>query len=169
MAWLGSRDFIPRSNSMMRRGSCAMHSSDFLPDSVAKALGISEKAKISSAPQGMTSELAFIDDQGRQSVLKHCQNPIYVEWLRREHQVLVALAECPLRIPRVLGYQEIRHQGWVCGRLAPHVTPARRVFTGRSAFYGDRTKSPIAPTGPLASRTSFNRGSQRFLQPGTVD
>jgi len=48
--------------------------SDLLPDAVATALGISAKATISSGPQGMTSEVAFVDDQGRQSVLKRCRD-----------------------------------------------------------------------------------------------
>lgn len=88
-------------------------SSDFLPDGVAIALGISGKATIASAPQGMTSEVAFVDDQDRKSVLKRCRDPIYIEWLRREHRVLAALSECSLRIPRMIGYHEIRENGQV--------------------------------------------------------
>jgi aminoglycoside phosphotransferase (APT) family kinase protein len=87
--------------------------SDFLPDAVALALGISAKAVISAAPRGMTSEVAFVDDRDRTSVLKRCRNRIYIEWLRREHQVLVALSECALRIPRVTGYHETRKGGQV--------------------------------------------------------
>jgi aminoglycoside phosphotransferase (APT) family kinase protein len=85
---------------------------DFLPDAVAHALGISG-AVISTAPQGMTSEVAFVDDRGRKSVLKRCRNPVYIEWLRREHRVLVALSGCGLRIPRVIGCHEIREDGHV--------------------------------------------------------
>jgi aminoglycoside phosphotransferase (APT) family kinase protein len=61
----------------------------------------------------MTSEVAFVDDRGRTSVLKRCRNPIYVEWLRREHHVLVSLSGCSLRIPRVVGYHEVRENGRV--------------------------------------------------------
>jgi aminoglycoside phosphotransferase (APT) family kinase protein len=84
--------------------------SDFLRHHVATALGISAKATLSPGPQGMTSEVAFVDDQGRHAVLKRCRDPCYIEWLRREQHVLRALSECPLRIPRVLGYHEV-HDG----------------------------------------------------------
>jgi aminoglycoside phosphotransferase (APT) family kinase protein len=80
---------------------------------MALLLGISAAATISPAPQGMTSEVAFVDDQDRESVLKRCRNPIYIEWLRREHRVLVALSKCSLRIPRVIGYHELRQEGRV--------------------------------------------------------
>jgi aminoglycoside phosphotransferase (APT) family kinase protein len=86
---------------------------DFLPESVASSLGMSAAAMISPAPQGMTSEVAFVDDQNRKSVLKRCRNPIYVEWLRREHWVLVALSEYWLRIPHVIGYYEVIREGRV--------------------------------------------------------
>jgi aminoglycoside phosphotransferase (APT) family kinase protein len=84
-----------------------MLASDLLPEAVLHALGISMKATLSPGPQGVTSEVAFVDDQSRQSVLKRCRDPRYIEWLRREHHVLRALSECPLRIPRVLGYHEV--------------------------------------------------------------
>jgi aminoglycoside phosphotransferase (APT) family kinase protein len=79
-----------------------------LPENIALQLGISNAATISQAPQGMTSEVAFVNDHGRESVVKRCRNPIYIEWLRREQRVLVALSECSLRIPRVIGYHEVR-------------------------------------------------------------
>jgi aminoglycoside phosphotransferase (APT) family kinase protein len=59
----------------------------------------------------MTSQVAFVDDQGRQSVLKCCRDRRYIDWLRREHDVLTALSESPLRIPRVLGYREVCANG----------------------------------------------------------
>ena len=96
---------------MHRPTQCPL--SDCLPEDVAIALGISGNATTSSAPQGMTSEVAFVDDQDRQCVLKRCRNPIYIEWLRREHRVLVALSECALPIPRAIGYHEVRENGQV--------------------------------------------------------
>jgi len=86
---------------------------DFLPRNTAILLGISDGATLSPAPQGMTSEVAFVDDHGRRSVLKRCREPIYIEWLRREHQVLVALSEVSFRLPRVLGYHEVRRENRV--------------------------------------------------------
>jgi aminoglycoside phosphotransferase (APT) family kinase protein len=56
--------------------------------------------------QGMTSEVAFVDGQTR-CVIKRCRDPIYVEWLRREHRVLRELAASRLSIPRVLDYFEV--------------------------------------------------------------
>ena len=88
--------------------------SDVLPESVARALGISAHATISPSPQGMTSEVSFVHDRGRNTVLKRCRDSRYIEWLRREHRVLVALSAGSLRIPRVIGYHE-RHED---GRIA---------------------------------------------------
>lgn len=61
----------------------------------------------------MTSEVVFVDDDDRQSVLKRCHDPRYIAWIQREHYVLTALSECGLRIPRVLGYHEIQNNARV--------------------------------------------------------
>ena len=53
----------------------------------------------------MTSEVAFVEDT--RCVFKRCRDPIYLEWLAREHRVLQALAPSPLPVPRVLGYAEV--------------------------------------------------------------
>src|SRR5262245_58612504 len=55
----------------------------------------------------MTSEASFVDDGRRRLVLKRCRDPIYIEWLQREHRALVALTSVPLPIPRVVSYHEI--------------------------------------------------------------
>jgi aminoglycoside phosphotransferase (APT) family kinase protein len=64
----------------------------------------------------MTSEVAFVDGATR-CVIKRCRNPIYLEWLSREHRVLRALAGSRLPIPRVLDYAEWdtwdRHEAWL--------------------------------------------------------
>lgn len=88
-----------------------MRAHESLPPGVAIALGISADAIISAAPQGMTSEVALVDDQRRRAVLKRCRNPQYVEWLQREHRVLVALSKTALPIPRVIGYYEVLADG----------------------------------------------------------
>lgn len=54
----------------------------------------------------MTSEVAFVDGATR-CVIKRCRNPIYLEWLSREHRVLRALADSALPVPRVLGYPQV--------------------------------------------------------------
>ena len=64
----------------------------------------------------MTSEVAFVDGNIR-CVIKRCREPIYLEWLSREHRVLRALAHSRLPIPSVLDYVELdtedRHEGWL--------------------------------------------------------
>ena len=54
----------------------------------------------------MTSEVAFVEGE-TPCVIKRCRNPIYLEWLSREHLVLRALADSPLPMPRVLGYVHV--------------------------------------------------------------
>ena len=63
-------------------------------------------AALSFPPQGMTSEVALVDGEA-QCVIKRCRNPIYLEWLAREHRVLRALADAPLPIPRALDYVQV--------------------------------------------------------------
>lgn len=76
-------------------------------------------------PQGMTSEVALVDgDTGY--VIKRCRDPIYFEWLSREHRVLHALADSALPMPRLVDYTEVdqdegRREAWlVMSRLEGH-------------------------------------------------
>jgi aminoglycoside phosphotransferase (APT) family kinase protein len=73
-------------------------------------------ARLTYPPQGMTSEVAFVDGD-IQCVLKRCRDPVYLEWLSREHRVLRALRDSHLPIPRVLDYAELntedRHEAWL--------------------------------------------------------
>jgi aminoglycoside phosphotransferase (APT) family kinase protein len=74
-------------------------------------------ASLSYPRQGMTSEVAFVDGP-RPCVIKRCRDPIYLEWLAREHSVLLALAGSPLPVPRVLAYapvdaQDARREAWL--------------------------------------------------------
>ena len=73
-------------------------------------------SKLVYPAQGMTSEVAFVDGLTR-CVIKRCRNPIYVEWLRREHRVLRELAASCLPVPRVLDYFEVdaeeRYDVWL--------------------------------------------------------
>jgi aminoglycoside phosphotransferase (APT) family kinase protein len=77
-----------------------------LAPGISRALGLSADATFTAAPQGMTAEVAFVEQRGSPAVLKRCRNPNYIEWLRREHEVLVALSSTSLPVPRVLGYHE---------------------------------------------------------------
>jgi len=74
-------------------------------------------AGLTYPPQGMTSEVAFVDGD-TPCVIKRCRDPIYLEWLSREHRVLRALADSPLPMPRVVDYAEVDsneegHEGWL--------------------------------------------------------
>jgi aminoglycoside phosphotransferase (APT) family kinase protein len=53
----------------------------------------------------MTSEVAFVESEGP-CVIKRCRDPIYLEWLIREHFVLRALHDSRLPVPRVIDYTE---------------------------------------------------------------
>lgn len=63
-------------------------------------------AGLTYPPQGMTSEVAFVEGD-TPCVIKRCQEPHYLEWLSREHRVLLALADSSLPMPRVLGYAQV--------------------------------------------------------------
>src|ERR1700730_9671101 len=63
-------------------------------------------AGLTYPPQGMTSEVAFADGE-TSCVIKRCRDPNYLEWLSREHEVLRALADSSLPMPRVLGYAQV--------------------------------------------------------------
>ena len=80
----------------------------FTRDDIPPALGrhVPPGASLTYPPQGMTSEVAFVEGDAR-SVIKRCRNPIYLEWLSREHRVLRALADSPLPMPRLLDYAEV--------------------------------------------------------------
>jgi aminoglycoside phosphotransferase (APT) family kinase protein len=58
----------------------------------------------------MTSEVAFVDGD-MPCVIKRCRDRRYLEWLSREHGVLMALADSSLPMPRVLGYAQVHRKG----------------------------------------------------------
>jgi aminoglycoside phosphotransferase (APT) family kinase protein len=62
-------------------------------------------------PEGMTSEVALVGGD-KPCVIKRCRDPIYLEWLSREHRVLRALKDSFLPMPRLIGYAEVdNHDG----------------------------------------------------------
>jgi aminoglycoside phosphotransferase (APT) family kinase protein len=75
------------------------------------ARGLPAKAQLSFPAQGMTSHVAFVDPG--EVVLKRCTDPLYTSWLRRERDVLEALAGTPLPVPRVLGYADRGSEVWL--------------------------------------------------------
>lgn len=75
-------------------------------------------ASLEFPTQGMTSTVALFGDV----VLKRCADPRYVDWLRREHDVLRALAETDLPLPRVRGYVDRDADVWLAIERLPGVT-----------------------------------------------
>lgn len=82
--------------------------SPFTRDDIPPALRsyVPPGARLTYPQQGMTSEVAFVGGDER-CVIKRCRDPIYLEWLSREHRVLRALADSPFPVPRVLGYTQV--------------------------------------------------------------
>jgi aminoglycoside phosphotransferase (APT) family kinase protein len=86
-----------------------------LPPALAEHL--SPRARLKFPPQGKTSDVAFADDDGRLAVVKRCAHRIYLEWLRREHVALRALAASGLPTPRFIAYAESEAGGQPVGWL----------------------------------------------------
>ena len=78
---------------------------------------VSPRARLTFPPQGKTSEVAFAAADGRLVVVKRCAHRIYLDWLRREHVALRALAESALPIPRFIAFAEADAGGQPVGWL----------------------------------------------------
>ena len=83
----------------------------------ALAAHVSPRARLTFPPQGKTSDVAFADDDGQLVVVKRCAHRVYLDWLRREHVALRALAESGLPIPRFIAYEESETGGEPVGWL----------------------------------------------------
>src|SRR5262245_33965382 len=88
---------------------------DDIPDALARHLPA--QGCLEHPPQGMTSDVAFVTSVDRSIVVKRITNPIYLDWLTREHAALRALAGRGLPVPAVLGYAEVEgpsgREGWL--------------------------------------------------------
>ena len=78
---------------------------------------VSPRARLTFPPQGQTSNVAIAELDGRVVVVKRCAHRIYLDWLRREHVVLRALADSELPIPRPIAYAEVETPGQPVGWL----------------------------------------------------
>lgn len=74
-------------------------------------------ARLTFPPQGMTSDVAFAEHEGRVVVVKRCAHPVYLDWLRREQVVLGALAGSGLPVPRFVAFAEAETNGTAVGWL----------------------------------------------------
>jgi aminoglycoside phosphotransferase (APT) family kinase protein len=95
-----------------------------IPDSLARHLPA--RGRLEHPPQGMTSDVAFVTGADRSIVVKRVVNPIYLDWLRREHAALRALAGLGLPVPAALGYAEVDgpsgREGWLVTTRLPGIS-----------------------------------------------
>jgi aminoglycoside 3'-phosphotransferase-2 len=114
--------------------------------------------------QGMTSSVAFVEPGDW--VLKRCADPIYLDWLRREGEVLVALEGTGLPVPRVLDRLDRGDEVWLvmtrlrgasCSTVLRGSDRAgRRALAGRlGAFLRRLHDTPVPP--PLARSGDWAR------------
>ncbi|MCX4240233.1 phosphotransferase family protein [Paraliomyxa miuraensis] len=93
-------------------GSPARLSLDAVP-SVLRAR-LPEHAVLTAARHGQSASVAFVDGiEGEPLVLKHAAEAPYVTWLRAEAEVLRALADSSLPVPRVMGVHGDESEAWL--------------------------------------------------------
>jgi aminoglycoside phosphotransferase len=88
-----------------------------IPDKLARWLPTG--STLAFPKQGMTSIVAFLDPG--LAVFKRCIDPQYRDWLRREHEVLVALSGTNLPVPRALDYLDLDSEVWLVMTRLPGV------------------------------------------------
>jgi aminoglycoside phosphotransferase len=89
-------------------------------------------ASLEFPAQGMTSVVAFVEPGD--VVLKRCVDPRYRGWLRREHEVLVALAETSLPVPRVLDWHDAGDDAWLVMTRLPGRQCAQVLYEGDASL-----------------------------------
>jgi aminoglycoside phosphotransferase (APT) family kinase protein len=95
-----------------------------LPPTLAEQ--VPPRARLTFPAQGMTSDVAFAEGDGRIVVIKRCAHRVYLDWLRREQVVLRALERRELPIPRRLAYEEVETRRQSVGWLSmSHLTGAQ--------------------------------------------
>ena len=87
------------------------------------------RSRLSYPHQGRTSDVAFAEHEGRVVVVKRCAHPVYLDWLRREHVALRALAGSGLPVPNIHRLRRERDR-WRSRGLARRDPPCR---AGRSS------------------------------------
>ncbi len=98
---------------------------------------IPPSASLTRPPQGMTSDVAFIEGTLEPLVLKHCHDAIYLPWLRREHEVLRALAGSGLPIPRVRDFVDDGNEAWLVMTRVPGISLWQAMLEATPATRGD--------------------------------
>ena len=136
-------------------------------DEIPPSMGLepSSDSRINYPQQGATSDVAFVSDGSREIVVKRCNSPIYLPWLRREHDVLRWLANTNSRLPKALSYVEqdspsgpeawlamSRVPGRPFGDLLAEQTPDGRIELFRSFGNAVRTLHDNSVPTPLSGQ-----------------
>lgn len=116
---------------------------DEIPSALQRHLPVG--AELVWPAQGMTSEVALAVGTSGTVVLKRCTNPIYLTWLRREHEVLLAIAHLGLPVPNVIDHTE------QSGSSGPEAWLVMSCLPGRS-LWSAMLEAPDGERGPLLQR-----------------
>jgi aminoglycoside phosphotransferase (APT) family kinase protein len=132
-----------------------------VPPGVAKHLPT--RASIDYPTQGMTSDVAFVTGVEGSVVVKRCGHAIYLDWLRREHSVLRALASLELPVPAVVGYAE------VAGSAGPEGWLVMSRLRGRSLWSAMLESRPIERMPVFRRLGRLLRDLHSTALPGAID
>jgi len=80
--------------------------------------------------QGWTSTVAFVEPG--EIVFKRCTDPRYCDWLRREREVLEALADSPVAVPRALDFHDSEAEVWLVMTRLPGDSCSHAIYRGDS-------------------------------------
>jgi aminoglycoside phosphotransferase (APT) family kinase protein len=113
---------------------------------------VAPHSRLTYPRQGMTSDVAFADHDGGSVVVKRCANPVYLDWLRREHVVLRALGATTLPIPRLIACSETETDGATVGWLVMSRLAGRTVLGAAVAASPRERVSLFRRLGELCGR-----------------
>jgi aminoglycoside phosphotransferase (APT) family kinase protein len=136
-----------------------------LPPALAKH--VSPRARLTFPPQGMTSNVAFAECDGRFVVVKRCAHRIYLEWLRREQIALRALAGSELPIPRFIAYAEAVTREHTVGWLLTSRLSGTQFLTAAIDAAPPARASMFRALGEIARRLHDARVPPELQQPGS--
>jgi aminoglycoside phosphotransferase (APT) family kinase protein len=134
--------------------------------------------ELEPARHGQSTAAAFVRGEGEALVLKHAVEVPYVGWLVVEAEVLRALADEPLPVPRVRGVVKGEREAWLLltrlpgeplVELLPHVpTPARQGWFRRlGELLAKIHVTPVPPALRSRDATPWRpRPGRPFAEPG---
>jgi aminoglycoside phosphotransferase (APT) family kinase protein len=128
---------------------------------------VTPRARLTFPPQGATSNVAFAEHEGRVVVVKRCGHRIYLDWLRREHVVLRALADSGLPIPRFIAYAEVETGGQTVGWLLMSRLTGSRLFSAAIEASPAAREAQFRRLGELVRRLHATRVPREVQQSGS--